>query len=291
MKKLFAILLSLVVLGTCVGLCACKDDPTDPPQGTDKEFEGLNLTSATVNYDGQKHSLKVSGTLPQGATVAYTYDMQGVDGDEAEVDGVVDVGTYTVKAIVSCTGYKTLNLTASLTIKGQKFAENITLSGSSYRNYTGHKQSLEVTGTLPEGTKVTYTYDGVECDGVIAVGEYVVRATLSKAGYETKIITRTLEILALQFPEMKLQSQTVAFDGAAHSLAAVDPATGNVIATVGGEDSDASILPGNASINVTYNDEQVFSATEAGTYNVKWVITCEGYETKILTGTLTITAE
>jgi len=282
MKKLIAILLSLVVLGTCVGLCACKDDPENPPQGEDKEFKGITLTGATVDYDGAKHSLAVSGTLPQGTTVVYTYDMQGVDGDNVNVDGVVDVGVYTVKAAVSCKGYKTLNLTASLTIRGKSFDANISMPNESH-NYTGNKFRLEVTGTLPEGTKVTYTYDGEECDGVSAVGEHIVKATLYKAGYETKVITRTLNILALHFPDMVLQSKTVDYNGSAHKLDAVDPTTGDVIAL--------ESLPGNTGIEITYNGEQLSEVTEVGVYEVKWIISCEGYETKTLTGTLTIRGE
>lgn len=278
MKKAISIILATVMACLCVCLCACKDDPAAPPQ--DKDFKGITLVSKTLDYDGEKHSIEVTGTLPQGAKVVYTYDMQGVDGDDVNVDGVTEVGVYTVKATVTCNGYKTLYLSASLTIKGKKFDANLSLHGSGYHNYTGHKQSLVVAGTLPEDTTVTYTYNGVICDGVVAVGEYVVTATISKKGYETKVITRTLEILALHFPEMTLQSKTVDYDGNPHKLDAVDATNSEVI--------DINAFEGNASVNITYNGQQMTEVIEVGVYEVKWVISCEGYETKTLTGTLII---
>lgn len=273
MKKAISIILTAVLACLCVSICACKDNPTEPPQ--DKDFKGITLVSTTLDYDGEKHSIEVTGTLPQGAKVVYTYDMQGVDGDDVNVDGVTEVGVYTVKAVVTCDGYKTLYLSASLTIKGKTFDANLALHGSEYRNYTGNKQRYEVAGTLPEDTTVVYTYNGVICDGVIEVGTYVVTATISKTGYETKTITRSLTINALQFPAMSLQDKTVTYDGNPHRLES---------------DVDISALPGDTNINITYNGEQMSEVTEVGVYEVKWEISHVGYETKILTGTLIISA-
>ncbi|MCM1289927.1 MAG: MBG domain-containing protein [Corallococcus sp.] len=262
MKKTTAFIISAVLLCLCACFVACA--------GQD-EITGVTLADKTVDYDGAKHSLAVVGELPKGAQVNYVYCLQGSESAIGS-DGVTDVGTYDVKAIVTCDGYKPLQLSATLVIKGKKFDSNVSMPNSSV-NYTGNKHCLTVTGTLPEGTEVVYSYNGVITDGVTDVGEYTVKATVSKAGYETIVITRTLVILALHFPDMSLADKTVVYDGAEHKLEL------NI---------DVNSLPGNVGITVTYNGEQAHGATEAGVYEVKWVVSCEGYETVTLTGTLII---
>lgn len=270
MKKSIAILLALVTLCLCVGLTACNRD--------DKNITGVTLKSQTVDYDGEKHSLKVQGDLPKGAQVAYAYNL--FNDPTVVTDGVKDVGSYMVKATITCQGYKKLELSATLRIRGQQFAENISMPNSSPK-WSGSKKSLTVTGTLPEGTQVTYYYNGVQTDGVKDVGEYEVKAVLTCAGYEPKTITRTLIIVPLQFKdylgvdEITLESDTVVYDGELHKL----------------ELNVTKSFPGQTGINVTYNGQQAAEGvSEVGNYEVKWVITCKGYETLTLTGTLTITS-
>ena len=272
MKKTIAIILTLVTLCLCVSLAACKHN------NEDKDIVGVTLESQTINYDGEKHSLQVKGNLPQGANVEYGYTL--VNTETVFTDGVIDVGTYVVNATVTCTGYKTLELNATLTIKGEKFSDDINMPNSSYEWVQEAQRKLAVYGAIPEGTTITYYYDGVEADYVTDVGIHEVKAVLTKPGYETKTITRTLTIVALKFEhsnELDLVDQTVTYDGELHKL---EP------------NMDVyEFLPGNTNINVTYNGEQtVEGVSEVGVYKVKWVITHEGYETVTLEGTLTITS-
>lgn len=263
MKKTIAIILALVTLCLCVGLTACNN--------TDKKITGVTLKSQTVNYDGEKHSLKVQGKLPDGAKVEYSYTL--LNTETVTTDGATDVGTYIVAATVTCKGYKPLELSATLTIKGERFADNLYLTTNT-KNYTGNTFSLTVGGTLPEGTHVTYYYNDVQTDGVSAVGEYTVKAVLTNVGYETKTLINKLYILPLHFPNnMELVDKDVVYDGNAYRLEL------NI---------DQNTLPGNVGITVTYNDEQMYEATEVGVYEVKWVISCVGYETVTLTGMLII---
>ncbi len=71
------------------------------------DFEGLVFEDKTFEYDGKSHSLTVQN-VPSGARVAYNGN------------GKTEVGTYTVTATVSKTGYNTKTLTAKLEITPAK---------------------------------------------------------------------------------------------------------------------------------------------------------------------------
>ena len=71
------------------------------------DFEGLAFEDKTFEYDGKAHSLEVKN-LPTGAKVTYNGN------------GKTAVGTYTVTATVSKTGYNTKTLTATLEITPAK---------------------------------------------------------------------------------------------------------------------------------------------------------------------------
>jgi len=72
------------------------------------DMSGVSFESQTFTYDGQPHSLAISGTLPDGVTVAYTDN------------GQTEVGEYTVTARFTVADSANYNevpaLTATLTI-------------------------------------------------------------------------------------------------------------------------------------------------------------------------------
>ena len=136
----------------------------------------IALNDSSVVYDGQPHSLQVSGELPAGTRVEY-------DGN-----GRTEAGEYAVTAELSCAGYADKSLSATLTIERAEFGADIALNGARVR-YDGQPHSLQVTGALPAGTRVEY--DG---NGRTEAGEYTVTATLTNANYKTKTLSATLEI-------------------------------------------------------------------------------------------------
>ena len=71
---------------------------------TTGSIDGLGFENSQTLYDGQAHSLSVTGEMPKGCTVTY------------EPASVKDTGTHTIKAIVSGPGYETITLEATLTI-------------------------------------------------------------------------------------------------------------------------------------------------------------------------------
>ena len=79
MKRFKTILfLMLLLLTVAVIAVACDDTPKK------LQFTGLSLNDVTVDYDGQEHTVEITGTLPEGAEVDYT-------NNKATDSGVYDV--------------------------------------------------------------------------------------------------------------------------------------------------------------------------------------------------------
>ena len=102
MKKLGCIALSVLLFFSAGLFVSCGTSTDD---GTDEEFTNITLEDKTFTYDGEPHSLAIQGTLPDGTEVTY------------QNNGKTDAGEYTVTATLSKAGYKTLGLSAVLTIE------------------------------------------------------------------------------------------------------------------------------------------------------------------------------
>ncbi len=69
-----------------------------------ENFSNITFSNQTYTYDGTEKALKVTGILPEGATVTYTNEKG------------TDVGTYNSKAVIEADGYNTLTLNTTMTI-------------------------------------------------------------------------------------------------------------------------------------------------------------------------------
>ena len=215
----------------------------------DKDITGVTLDGATFTYDGTAKSLEVTGTLPEGVSVEYNGN------------GKTDAGDYTVTAVLSGEGYKTLTLTAELKINKATIT-GITLEGATFI-YDGTAKSIAYAGTLPEG--VTAEYAG---NGKTEVGDHEVTLTLSGKNYETLTLKATVKITKAQITGITLADGTYTYqEGVYHSLAI------------------SGTLPDGVTVEYTGN-----GVTYAGTYTVTATIKGEGYETLVLTATLTVKA-
>lgn len=143
------------------------------------DFEGITFESKTFDYDGKAHSLAVSGA-PEGAKVTYTNNSK------------INVGVYKVTAKVTKNGYNDLTLEATLTINAIDF-EGLVFEDKTFE-YDGRPHSLEVKN-FPTGARVTYNGNGKT-----EVGTYNVTATVSKTGYNNKVLTAKLEITPAKEP-------------------------------------------------------------------------------------------
>lgn len=160
-----------------------EQDENDP-----ETITGVTFEDQTFTYDGNEHSISVTGDVPDGVTVAY------------ENNSAVNAGTYEAKAVLSGEGYVTLTLDATLTI------EKATLDASAFTfeddtvPYDGKAHSLKVEGELPAGVTVTYSNNGKT-----EAGTYEVKATLAGSNYNPLTLTATLRIL----PDLSHLAETV----------------------------------------------------------------------------------
>ncbi len=88
-----------------------SDDSSDEKELL--EMKGITLTDESMEYDTLNHSLQIVGNVPQGSTITYYYN------NVLNVNnvGVSAVGKYAVRVEITNTAYKSLTLTAMLTIK------------------------------------------------------------------------------------------------------------------------------------------------------------------------------
>ncbi|MCR4911162.1 MAG: MBG domain-containing protein [Bacilli bacterium] len=164
---------------------------------------GITFENQTINYDGQAHSIYVSGA-PENATVTYSNN------------GKTNVGTYTVTATIKVPNYNTLTKTATLRILGKEIT-GVTFSDKTVE-YNGKSQSIAVSGELPTGVSVSYTNNGET-----NAGTYTVIAKLTGTGYEPLELKAKLIITPIELDKPgSFYDQCFAYDGQNHSLTVKD---------------------------------------------------------------------
>ncbi|WP_439487427.1 MBG domain-containing protein, partial [Algoriphagus sp.] len=214
---------------------------------TPADVSGITFEDGSFVFDGTDKSLAVSGTLPDGTSVAYTNNSR------------TDVGSQEVTATISGSNFTTLVLTADLTITPADIS-GITFEDGSFI-FDGTDKSLAITGTLPAGTSVTYTNNS-RTD----VGTQEVTATITGSNYTTLVLTADLTVTPADVSGITFDDGSFVFDGTAKSLAI----TGT--------------LPAGTSVAYTNN-----SRTDVGTQEVMATITGSNYNTLVLTADLTVT--
>ena len=79
------------------------------------DMSGIAFEDKTVSHSGEAQTIAISGTLPAGVTVTYTYAKDG-----ETVDGAVEAGEYTVTAVFTgdAANYEPIpSMTATLTVE------------------------------------------------------------------------------------------------------------------------------------------------------------------------------
>ncbi|MGM0945385.1 MAG: MBG domain-containing protein [Bacteroidota bacterium] len=137
---------------------------------------GITFEDVSFDFDGTEKTISISGTLPEGATVAYTNN------------GRTNVGYQEVIATISGDNFSTLILTANLTITPAIIA-GISFVDADFE-FDGNEKSLAISGTLPEGASVAYTNNGRT-----QVGSQEVTATISGVNFQTLVLKAQLTVL------------------------------------------------------------------------------------------------
>ena len=168
MKKIIKLFVLTAVIFFPLVLGSCDNGNTTSTTTTDTEtvkldydMSNVKLEDKVVVYDGEEHTLEITGSLPTGVSVIY------------ENNGKVNVGEYkvTAKFIGDGLNYNPIPMTATLTITQAEYdMSNIKFEDKTV-TYDGNEHTLEITGTLPKGVSVIY-----ENNGKVNVGEYKVTA-------------------------------------------------------------------------------------------------------------------
>lgn len=224
-------------------------------------LEGIDFVGTTVLYNGQAHSLAVSGILPEGVTVTY------------EGNGVSALGTHTVTAKFSVVNgnYVIEGATEkSATIVIEEIPvvapvipdlSGIKLTGKTV-TYNGGEHTLEIEGTLPEGVEVLYVGNGKVNAGEYSVvakfyynGAYVAGADLTA--------TLTVSKITVSLEGITFNGATVLFDAMPHSIAIEGTLPeGVTVSYVGGGVSEVGKYTVTAKFSTVNDNYVIEGATE-----------------------------
>ncbi len=177
------------------------------------DIGNIPFASQTVTYDQKTHTLVISDPSKVPIGIGVTYEIYKADGltydkcmsvpltDLKKTDRAQNAGVYLFVAKFEGNNPNYGNLPskrAVLTIEKAKIqAPDLTLP-SLVCKYDGNTHSLKVSGTLPSGVKVTYTYNGVTTAGVKTAGTYTVVANLQasdKQNYAVSPSTLTATLI------------------------------------------------------------------------------------------------
>ena len=171
-------------------------------------FAGITLTSQTISYDGEAHTLDIAGELPVGSFVEYT-------GKGPHTNA----GVYPITATVTNPNYNTLNLDATLTIsKAAMPVIEMTISDYFFDQV---KPTPNLTG-VPMGSNVEYKYYTLpeskeeyvpgEQNNIIP-GVYTLEATVTNPNYEgTAVVTYDFVVKTATFNAPEYQLNTTDID-------------------------------------------------------------------------------
>lgn len=123
---------------------------------------GITFENKTFTYNGEKHSLEISGTLPEEVTVSYVNN------------GKTNANTYNVTATFTCETENYVvpeDMTAVLTIKKAMYDMSAVTFENKTVTYDGKIHSLAVSDNLPDGVSVAY-----ENNDKISANQYIVNA-------------------------------------------------------------------------------------------------------------------
>lgn len=258
--KLLALLIFILPLIMLFSACGGESNNDDGNEGL-KNFKDIKFVSQTYNYDGNEHKVEITGVLPENTIVSY------------ENNKGTSAGEYNAKAVISNESYNTLTLYATLTIN--KIDYNMTNASWNYDKvnsftYDGNEKEVLVQN-LPQGVTVNQYQNNKATN--VGIYNASVSFNYDNINYNAPTISNLQwEIKRADITGITFEGQTVEYDGLEHSLQLV----GNV--------------PANSTVKITYNDLEVSGVSEAGSYNVKLVITNSNYNSYETYATLKITS-
>lgn len=226
------------------------------------DITGITFEGTSVLYDGNFHSIKVNGNIPDGSQISILYNNQNVT-------GVKDVGTYNVEVTIINPNYNTYTTSTNLVIYQHDIQKsNYDMSGVSWNytsefTYDGTEKSVTL-NNLPDGVTVKRYVGNKNTEA----GTYTasVEFNYDSENYNMPTISDLQwEIKKADITGITFENKTVKYNGEEKEILI----SGNV--------------PAGASVAYTNN-----KATDAGTYEATVVISCKNYNTLTLNAKLII---
>lgn len=163
------------------------------------KVKNVILNDFTTEYNGDTHSLKISGDIPSDVKVTY------------ENNSHRDSGLYHVKAILTGKRYKKTELNATLKINKRNF-DDVVFDDQEFV-YDGDVKRLIIKDNLPVETKVEYSNNNQT-----NVGSYLVKVLIKNKNYNSKTLTANLNITPAPILGIKVSSLKLMFNNRYHSL-------------------------------------------------------------------------
>ncbi|SHM39053.1 MBG domain-containing protein, partial [Myroides odoratimimus] len=212
---------------------------------------GVTLRKKEVVYDGSKHSLEISGELPEGVTATYQNNSH------------TNAGVYKMSVRLAGKNHITSTRSNTLTILPIDISSKYTLTSQMFV-YDGQSKSIFLNQKLPSGLYISYKGNNQS-----EIGSHLVTATITGSKNYTPIplelkatITITKEEVSEELPGI----ENITFENL------TTPYTGSIISIL------ANNLPDNVIVKYSKNDYR-----EVGHYQIK----ASFYFKNILLGTKT----
>ena len=254
------------------------------------DMSGVKFEAKEFVYDGQSHSVSISGTLPEGV-LSPTYFI----GDK-ETSSAVEAGEYKViaKFANSDPNYETIPdmettlkiIPAEYTVKGVSVVfknEDGKLIDGNTKIYDGLSVLFDLNDYSKLSKKISVSFSVLDKDGNVIsksnkitniknAGVYTVKAEFtfddSKNYQPIAPIVREFEVITAEYPaieNIEFLSSQVTYDGNAHSLA--------ILGTPPKEVTVSYEYYLNNALVVDSEGKAVKSVTDAGRYTVKAIFT------------------
>lgn len=281
------------------------EDPNYTLSNVRREFDihsaGVNIyikeiaadkTEYKTTYNGEKAPISIE--IDNGDTGNFTCVFRDENGKE--LDGQpIDAGKYTLEVRYEPTdkNFKNTYRTIDFVIEKADFSK----LGIKFENVTGEYapgvlHSLKVAFPdieyVTNNTKVVY----IDAKGdeylnefsAEVVGTYKITARISNPNFEAYELSAQLVIRRTLLNNVKFDNTKVTYNGEKHTMNLVGvPNDAKVVFKYNGNAEEDGVKIGDTAIG-----EYWISATNAGNYTITATITGANYETKIITGTLSI---
>ena len=148
-------------------------------------FSGIEFKDAEFEYDGNPHSISITGTLPSTSTVTYTSDTAGM------TNTATDVGEYNVTATITDKNFNSLVLTAKLTIKADDDERFLKWSGDTLFFQNAIHDNLLYAYNVADDKLLKASGDNAvdmieyDDDSIVFISKSLISSSIKTATYDT----------------------------------------------------------------------------------------------------------